>query len=76
MDVRTDDEWNQGHYPNAVHIQVDKLENKFKSQYPNKNTKILIYCRSGMRASKAGEILKTQGYTNVNVLNRTTYTSL
>lgn len=69
LDVRTDDELKEGHYSNSIHIPVDKVEKKFKSKYPDKNLKILIYCRSGMRAGNAEQILRTQGYTNINVLN-------
>lgn len=69
LDVREDNEWNEGHYPNAVHIPVDKVEKKFKSKFPDKNLKILIYCRSGMRANKAYGILQSQGYNNIQVLN-------
>jgi len=29
LDVRTDEEWNQGHHSNAVHIPVDKVEKNF-----------------------------------------------
>lgn len=76
LDVRTDGEWNEGHHPNAVHIPLDKVEKKFISKYPDVNTKILIYCRSGARASNAGQIINSQGYTNVYVLSGTGYTGL
>lgn len=69
LDVREDNEWNEGHYTNSTHIPVDKVEKKFKSKFPDKNLKILIYCRSGMRAGKAEQILQSQGYTNIHVLN-------
>jgi phage shock protein E len=75
LDVREDNEWDDGHYPNATHIPVDKVEKKFKSKFPDKNLKILIYCRSGMRAGKAEGILRTQGYKNINILN-SSYTNL
>lgn len=65
LDVRTDNEWNEGHHPKAVHIQLDKVEKNFHKSYPNKNTKVLIYCRSGARAGNAAQILNNQGYTNV-----------
>ena len=69
LDVREDSEWEDGHYPNVTHIPVDKVEKKFKSKFPDKNLKILIYCRSGMRADKAQSILQSLGYTNIYVLN-------
>lgn len=69
LDVRENNEWNEGHYPNAVHIPLTNIEKKFNSKFPNKNLKILIYCRSGMRAGKAEQILRAQGYTNIYVLD-------
>jgi phage shock protein E len=76
LDVRTNEEWNEGHYPSAIHIPVDKVEKEFNIKYPNKTIKILIYCRSGMRAGKAEQILKSQGYNNVYALSGTSYSSL
>lgn len=69
LDVRDKDEWNEGHYPTAVHIPLESLEKKFFSKYPKKDIKILIHCRSGMRAKKAEQILNSHGYLNTVVLN-------
>lgn len=76
LDVRENDEWNNGHYPNAVHIPLDKVNKKFNLKYPNKKSNILIYCRSGMRAGSASQILDSQGYENIKVLSNSTYTNL
>ena len=75
LDVREKDELVSGHYPSATHIPLGEVKNKFHLKYPNKNIKILIYCRSGMRARNAKEILEAQGYLNISVLNGT-YTNL
>lgn len=69
LDVREKDEWNEGHYSKAIHIPLNEINKKFNSKYPNKDIKILIYCRSGMRAGKAQKILESQGYTNISVMN-------
>lgn len=69
LDVRENNEWNDGHYPNSVHIPLSSIEKKFNSKFPDKNLKILIYCKSGMRASKAENILRSYGYTNIYVLD-------
>lgn len=69
LDVRENDEWADGHYLSAYHIPLNNLSKKFYSKFPNKNDNILIYCRSGMRASKAKEILESQGYKNIMVLD-------
>ncbi len=76
LDVRTDQEWNDGHLSSAVHIQLDKVEKKFHKSYPDKETKVLIYCRSGARAGNAAEILRSQGYTNVYPVSSGGYSNL
>lgn len=69
LDVRENNEWESGHYPSAIHIPLSEVKNKFHLKYLNKNIKILIYCRSGMRAGNAKEILVSQGYSNISVLD-------
>lgn len=69
LDVREKDEWVEGHHPVAVHIPLENVEKKFFFKYPKKDIKILIYCRSGIRAKKAERILKSQGYINIMVFN-------
>lgn len=69
LDVREKDEWYNGHHPSAKHIPLDGVKKKFYSKYPDKNIKVLIYCRSGMRAGSAKEILESQGYSNISVLD-------
>jgi rhodanese-related sulfurtransferase len=69
LDVRSKEEWNEGHYPNAIHIPVENVETKFPSKYPDINKKILVYCKSGMRASRASSSLDSLGYKNVYTLN-------
>ena len=54
VDVRTIEEYNEGHIPNAV-------EAKLK----NKDDLILVYCRSGRRSREAALKLIEKGYTNV-----------
>jgi phage shock protein E len=76
LDVRTDTEWNEGHHPNAVHIPLDKVDKKFISKYQDKNLKILVYCKSGVRAANAGQILNSQGYSNVYSVSGGGYNNL
>ncbi len=65
LDVRTVDEWNQGHYSRALNIPLDVLEKVFPKKFTDKEIKILIHCRSGNRASQASKILQNLGYTNI-----------
>ena len=63
IDVRTNTEYNLGHYPNSINIPVNQIT-KDKLNYP-KDTGILVYCNTGQRARKASEIINSFGFTNV-----------
>jgi molybdopterin/thiamine biosynthesis adenylyltransferase/rhodanese-related sulfurtransferase len=68
VDVRTDEEWAQGHIPNAVHIDRGYLELTVESQIPDKSKRIVCYCAGGTRSLFAAASLKTLGYTKVESL--------
>lgn len=76
LDVRTDNEWNEGHYYSAVHLPLNTVEKNFQNLYPNKSTKVLVYCRSGVRAENAKQILNSQGYMNVYSVNGGGYSDI
>ncbi len=65
IDVRTLEEWNQGHLASAKRIEWQDVSQKIKSLNLKKDTKIILYCRSGNRAEKAKVILNNLGYINV-----------
>jgi rhodanese-related sulfurtransferase len=75
LDVRTNHERQQGFYKGSVHIPEDRLKQDIQRQYPNRNTKILIYCATGRRAKLATDVLRSTGYSNVFFI-RGTYTDL
>lgn len=63
LDVRTAKEFDEGHIPNAVNIDVlqpDFLQ-KALSSLPRNRT-IAVNCRSGKRSKKAAELLAKKGY--------------
>ena len=65
LDVRTLLERNTlGAYPGSVHIPRQELREKIPHQFPNKNTRILVYCNTGQRARAATEILQDMGYSH------------
>lgn len=74
LDVRTLEEFNEGHYPNAIHHDVQLL---MAEQFPDPSivpidADITIYCRSGGRAGVAQQLMNTAGYLhakNVGGLN-------
>jgi rhodanese-related sulfurtransferase len=63
LDVRTTAEYQQGHIPGAILIDVTQgnfLE-EAKHKLPKEQT-IALYCRSGRRSKKAANLLVEEGY--------------
>ncbi|WP_066894060.1 rhodanese-like domain-containing protein [Clostridium nigeriense] len=65
LDVRSQEEYNNGHIENSILIPIDNLEDDAETKLINKDQKILIYCRSGNRSEKAADLLLQMGYTNI-----------
>lgn len=65
LDVRTSEEYNEGHIPGSILVPVDSLESQILTTIPDKKTKIFIYCRSGNRSKTAAQIMINLGYTDV-----------
>jgi rhodanese-related sulfurtransferase len=68
VDVRSKMEYNLGHYPEALHIPTQALQDQVETLIPDKNTRILIYCNTGQRARYATDVLKAKGYKNVQFI--------
>ena len=64
VDVRSPDEWQDGHVPGATYIFLPELEEK--ADCLNKNKPVAVYCDSGFRASLAASILKRDGFSTVH----------
>ncbi|MCD5140092.1 MULTISPECIES: persulfide dioxygenase-sulfurtransferase CstB [Mammaliicoccus] len=63
LDVRNEEEWNNGHLDQSVNIPHGKLLNE---NIPfNKEDKIYVHCQSGVRSSIAVGILENKGFENV-----------
>lgn len=65
LDVRTQEEYDQGHIPGAILIPNTEIEEKAEEILTDKDQLILVYCRSGRRSKLASEILVELGYTNI-----------
>ena len=65
LDVRTQEEYDQGHIPNAILIPDTEIKNKAEEVMTDKDQLILVYCRSGRRSKLAAEALVDLGYTNI-----------
>ena len=65
LDVRTQEEYDQGHIPGAMLIPNTEIETKAEEVLMDKDQLLLVYCRSGRRSKLASEILVELGYTNI-----------
>ena len=65
LDVRTIEEYNDGHIPGAICIPNETIDENVVSKLPDKEQLILIYCRSGNRSKQATKKLKDLGYLNL-----------
>ena len=65
LDVRTQEEYDQGHIPGAIVISHEEIEEKAEDVLTDKDQLILVYCRSGRRSKIAAEALVELGYTNI-----------
>ncbi len=65
LDVRTKEEYDAEHIENAILLPVTQILEKAEDTIKNKDTVILVYCRSGNRSATAAAELATLGYTNV-----------
>lgn len=65
VDVRREDEFAQGHIPNAICIPNESIDAREPKELPDKDQIILVYCRSGNRSKQAAEKLAKLGYRNV-----------
>ena len=65
LDVRTQEEYDQGHIPGAVLISHEEIAEKAEEVLTDKDQLILVYCRSGRRSKIAAEALVELGYTNI-----------
>lgn len=65
VDVREDNEWNNGHAAGAIHLGRGIIERDIRSTVPDKDAEIVLYCGGGYRSALAADNLQKMGYTNV-----------
>ena len=74
LDVRSKEEYFNGHYPNSINLSYDSINEKSVSNL-KKNKNILVYCRSGRRAKIAADKLNSLGFTSIYYI-KDTYKSI
>ena len=70
IDTRTEAEFNEGHIPGAINIDVNESDFEAKvGQKIDKNRPIALYCRGGRRSKIAAERIVALGYDDITELN-------
>ena len=64
LDVRTLEEYREGHIPGSKNVPLQSLD-KVTGFVNNQDTPVFVYCHSGMRSMMSAKFLANQGYTNV-----------
>lgn len=65
LDVRSPQEYREGHLQNAINIPLYDVKQKIERQVPNKEETIIIYCQTGNRSKTAADICRKKGYENI-----------
>lgn len=65
LDVRTPDEYRQGHLENAVNIDFYAPDFRQQLEKLDRDRPYVVYCKKGMRGAKAMELLKQAGFSRV-----------
>lgn len=65
LDVRSPEEFAERHIPGAINLPNEAIGVEEISELPDKEQRILVYCRSGNRSKQAAEKLAKLGYTNI-----------
>jgi rhodanese-related sulfurtransferase len=65
LDVRTPEEYFEGHIENAINLDVNSTTFATEITKLNKESEYLVYCRSGNRSLVASELMKKSGFKNI-----------
>ncbi|RZK12127.1 MAG: rhodanese-like domain-containing protein [Flavobacterium sp.] len=65
LDVRTEDEWNDGFIENAINIDIYKGQGFiYAVEELDKSKNYYVYCKAGGRSQQACDIMKQLGFEN------------
>lgn len=68
VDVRTPEEFSEGHLENAINIDVTADDFDAKVASLDKEKPVMVYCKSGGRSAKASARLKELGFKTITDL--------
>ena len=63
VDVRTPEEFADGHYPGAINIPHETILDGLNQLGVTQVTPVILYCRSGNRSGQAEQALREKGFT-------------
>ncbi len=67
LDVRTPEEFAEGHLPGGYLLPVQELERRIKELEPYRDKTIIVYCRSGNRSARATALLQRHRFRAYNM---------
>jgi molybdopterin/thiamine biosynthesis adenylyltransferase/rhodanese-related sulfurtransferase len=70
IDVREQTEWDESHLEGATHVPRGELLERIDELVPDTSRRVLLYCRTDNRSSRAADALRELGYDNVGVIER------
>ena len=70
IDVRSEEEYVQGHIAGSIHMDVSEVEKELPAQYPQREQELIFYCSAGKRSQAALETAQALGYPNVYNLGK------
>lgn len=65
VDVRSAEEYNEGHLPFAINMPIDSFDKDYKNIDGFKDKDVVLYCNTGKKSGKAADILVNNGFTKV-----------
>jgi molybdopterin/thiamine biosynthesis adenylyltransferase/rhodanese-related sulfurtransferase len=68
IDVREPHEWDEAHLEGATHVPQGELLDRISEVVPDRSDRIVLYCRTDNRSSRAADALQGLGYENVSVM--------
>ena len=65
VDVREDHEFEANHAKGAMHLSKGIIERDIEKTFPDKSTRLVLYCGGGFRSALAADNLQKMGYRNI-----------
>ena len=65
IDVREDHEYGAAHAAGALHLSKGIIERDIETTFPDKSTRLVLYCGGGYRSALATDNIQKMGYHNV-----------